>query len=302
MGSSGGRTYYSPTPPKDWSQLVQASEEETNEKASVTAAESVLQEKLEEINDHDYEGINRHREEIKKKLEAEFEEFDVVLYGGSHSRHTDVNGISDVDVLGVLGDSKNLPPSSKDVIAQVAGVLQERFPNSSLEVGQMAVTIKFSDGIEMQVVPAFRSGSDFLVPDRHSNGWVRTCPTKVSDQITETNKATSGKLVPTIKLAKALCNKEGIDVKSYHLENMALQAFNGYAGKHTLPHMLEHFFNRAKALATQSISDPCGQSADITSHLNDQQRKDLARKFRSVEAKISHAIQSGSATDWEDLL
>src|SRR5690606_36829855 len=169
------------------------------------------------------------------------------------------------------------------------------------EAGRMAVTIRFSDGIEVQVLPAFRSGDVFHIPNPENTRWVTTCPTRVSSQLTEVNQRLSGKVVPVIKLAKAICYANDIDVKSYHLENMALQAFSSYTGQQTLSPMLKHLFNQAKSLVLQPMSDPCGQSADITSGLSSNDRARLARKFRDVENDIGMAMSTTSLVPWNDL-
>lgn len=265
MGGSGGGGGGSGRPiynnPKD---LFSYSAGQTDEKFDKTQVEELLREKLKELNDHDYEAINTHRQEIENKLKSEYEEFETLLYGGSHSRYTDLSKLSDIDILAVLGDSINAPASSNEAISQLASALRQRFPQSEIETGQMAVTIKFSDGIEVQVLPAYRQGDGFHIPNAENSGWVKTCPSIVANRLTDLNKRLSGQVVPVIKLAKAICNAQGVAVKSYHLENMALQAFEAYSGQTDLPQMLEHLFSQAKSLCHRPMSDPCGQSSDIT--------------------------------------
>lgn len=300
MGGSGG-SGWSNRPPKDLDKLITAAEGETGEKYQKTQVENFLNEKLEDFNDHDYEKLNQHREQIERKLQSEFENFEALLYGGSHSRYTDVNKLSDIDILAVLGDTSQIEESSNVAINNLVTLLRDRFPESNIQRGKMAATIRFSDGIEIQVLPAYRDGDGFYIPNPADSRWVRTCPTRVANQLTGLNQQLSGKVVPVIKLAKAICYAKGIEIKSYHLENIALQAFSVYTGQKTQSQMLKHLFNQAKTLVLLPMSDPCGQSADITSNLTSNERTKLAKGFSKLENSIETAMTSSSLEPWNDL-
>ncbi|MCB9452378.1 MAG: nucleotidyltransferase [Anaerolineaceae bacterium] len=300
MGGSGGG--YLNRIPRDLNKLISVSEEETDESYHRTQVEEFLNNKLNDFNDHDYEAINAHRGEIERRLQSDYDDFETLLYGGSHSRYTDVRKLSDIDILAVLGDISNLPQSSNEAIASLASSLEQRFPKSKIETGAMAVTIHFTDGIEIQVLPAYRQGNEvFSIPNPTTSGWVRTCPANVATQLTNLNQRLSNNVVPVIKLAKAICYSQGIEVKSYHLENMALQAFSNYTGLQTHSQMLRHLFNQAKTLCLHVMSDPCGQSADVSGNLSSRERSKMARDFNSVETAIGDAMSTRSLDPWQRL-
>jgi hypothetical protein len=98
-----------------------------------------------------------------------------------------------------------------------------------------------------------------------------------------------------------MCASQGIDVGSYHLENMAVAAFNHYTGDRSLPKMLHHLFNQAKSLCLTPIADPSGQSPDVSGNLSAGERQQLARGLSRVEGSISRAMNSSSTEAWNNL-
>lgn len=296
MSSGGRRDSY--RRPDD---LLSIAGSNSDEKFSATEVADYLQDALREINDHDYEAIDKHRTEIQNKLDAEFEDVEVIRFGGSHARHTDVSSLSDVDVLVPFGDADDRPTSSNAALATLASVLRDRFPRTDIHVGKMAVTIRFSDGTEVQVLPAYRVGDGYLIADPNSKGWIPTHPTRFARQLTRVNKQNANNVVPMIKLAKYLCAAQGIEAKSYHLENMAVRAFERYTASRTLPHMLKHFFNQAKAYVLQKMPDPGGQSSDVSNYLTPDGRVQLAKQFQRVERQLDRAMRSSSIEPWQTL-
>jgi predicted nucleotidyltransferase len=305
MGGSGGSNYggYTPKSPREIDALVQQAGEETQERSAGTAKEQAIEDKLREINDHDYEAIDRHRTQIENKLRESYEGVESVQYGGSHSRHTDVSGLSDVDILVPMGRASEAPASSKQAIERLAEVLRERYPASNIETGRMAVTVRFSDGIEIQVLPAFRVGSDrFKIPNPNSTGWIETCPTAFAKKLTDANRERNNLVVPIIKAAKYLCDKHNVPVSSYHLENMIVESLSHYSGRLNQREMLQHVINQAKSQVLNRIPDPCGQSSDVAGDITAGERTTLARRFMSLEQKIARANAAASADEWKTLL
>lgn len=279
--------------------IVKPAADKTDEKFLSTQVSNMLQEKLKEINAHDYEAIDRHKTEIMNKLKDEYE-VEVIRFGGSHARSTDVEGLSDVDMLATLGDFED-EKSSNQVIADFASALKTRFPKTEIFTGKMSVIVRFSDGVEMQILPAFRYQDGHQIPDPNGKGWIKTFPNRFAQELTSVNQKQSGQVIPIIKLTKSICSANNIDVKSYHLENMALKAFEYYPGDKTLPRMLKHFVNKAKSLCLQPIPDRSGQSKYVDEYLSNTKRERMARDFAKVETKIDEAMKSKSLEKWQRL-
>lgn len=304
MGGTG-RSGSGDTPksPRQIDALVEKAGAESQERVTGTEIEQVIDDKLSEINDHDYEAIDRHRTEIENKLRDTYEDVEAIQYGGSHSRHTDVSGLSDVDILVPMGQASAAPASSNQAIEQLANVLRERYPNSKIETGHMAVTIKFSDGIEIQALPAFKVGSDrYKIPDPKSAGWIETCPSAFASKLTDANRQNNNLVVPVIKVAKYLCDKNNISVSSYHLENMVVESLSRYSGRLNQHEMLQYVVNQAKSQCLRRIADPCGQSADVAGDISVSERSTLATRFRRLEQKIANANNADSSKEWETIL
>lgn len=296
MGGSNRYGFSSGSSPQN---IVEPSLDKTDGKFGTTQVADFLQETLKEINDHDYEAINRHKETITDKLKNEFD-VENIRFGGSHSTDTDVKDLSDIDMLADLGDFES-GKSSDQAIKDFANAIQERLPKTKVSSGVMAVTVEFSDGLKVQVLPAFRYQEGYRIPDPNGKGWIRTYPKRFARELTSVNKEQSGQVVPTIKLIKSICDANNIEVSSYHVSNLALKTFKGYTGPKTCQKMLQHFFNKAKTLCTKPISDPSGQTKYVDGDLSKDDRTRMAKAFSQMEEKVNEAMKSTSLDKWEDI-
>ena len=110
-----------------------------------------------------------------------------------------------------------------------------------------------------------------------------------------------GQLVPCIKLAKQICENQGLEVKSYHLSNMAVKAFEQYTGPRSHEDMLRHLFNKAKELTATPMRDITGQGAYVDRYLsNKTARMQLAHQLATIEKEII-AVE-GNSNAWKQLL
>ena len=296
MGGSGNSRYKSSG---GLSQIVEIVSDKTDEKFGATQVANFLQEKLVEINAHDYEAIDRHRRTIEDKLNNEFD-VENIRFGGSHSTNTDVKGLSDIDMLADLGKFKS-DQSSDQAIQDFADAIRERLPNTKVSSGVMAVTVEFSDGLQVQVLPAFRYRDGYRIPDPNGEGWILTNPKRFARELTSANKKQSGQVVPTIKLIKSICDANNIEVSSYHVSNLALNAFKRYSGDKTYAKMLQYFFNQAKALCRKPTPDRSGQTKYIDGDLSKVDRTRMATALAQMETKVDEAIKSTSLDKWNDL-
>lgn len=272
-----------------------------------TEINNYLQELLsDEINQKDTEKINQRKEEILRKIKEEFGGSFDLSTGGSYSRHTYVNGLSDIDILINLGnysDSK-IPEkeNSKKVLEYVAEILRKKYPRTEIVVGKMAVTLRFRDGIEIQVLPAFRYYGGYKIPDPKSSRWITTFPDRFKERLTRLNRKYGNRVKPIIKIVKYLLNKNNVEISSYHLENIALEAFENYSGNLTYSDMVIHLLNYAKTRVLKRVSDPSGQSDHIDEYLgrsHSPNRSNLAEKIGKLESRLREAE---TRDDWERIV
>jgi hypothetical protein len=240
-----------------------------------------------------------------KALQSEFEDASDLRGGGSYTRSTYVNGLSDVDILVDLGSYSSSSiinkADSNAVLADMEKRLRQRFPNTDITSGRMAVTIRFSDDLELQILPAFSYHSGYKIPNPQGSGWTTTRPQVFAKLLRERNAEVGGKLLPCIKLAKQICDNKRLEVKSYHLENMALKAFEHYTGSRSEEDMLRHLFNQAKVLVATRMKDVTGQEVYVDRYLSGKTaHTQLARQLATIEKEIIAA--EGNNHAWRGLL
>lgn len=204
-----------------------------------------LEDLLKDYNKRDVDAIRTHLNEIEKVLGREIEGLDRILFGGSISKNTFIEGASDVDALVILDRAKYKDATPKELQNAFAKMLQQRFPRTEIKCGSLAVTIKFKD-YEIQLLPALRNNGKLQIASNDGACWSTSINSaKFTEKLTATNKINSNKVVPVIKLAKSLLSNlpSKYQLSGYHVEALAVDAFSTYNGRCTLYDMTMHFLN-----------------------------------------------------------
>jgi CRISPR/Cas system-associated exonuclease Cas4 (RecB family) len=286
-------------------QKLRESEKRTEDTKYEAEVANVLAGLLTQYNDRDIEAINRHLDEIKRALEKEIEGTVNLLFGGSVAKHTYVDGLSDVDSLVIL-DSCDLANGSPDAAKEYfAQRLLERFPKTDVEVGRLAVTVRFSDA-EIQLLPAISCQRDVKIADQTGHNWAQIKPKNFTEVLTRTNQQAGGKVVPIVKLAKAIIVNlpEKHRISGYHAESLAVEIFKNYSGEQKPKVMLEHYFQQASLLVQQPIRDRTGQSVHVDDYLgapNSLERQLVSDAFSRVYRRMNNADNAGSIDQWHKL-
>ena len=112
----------------------------------------------------------------------------------------------------------------------------------------MAVSITYPDNMVIQLLPALRTKAGLKVPAVQQRGWSDIDPEGFRQALTSVNDRCGGKLIPTIKLAKAVIANmpEAYRLTGYHVESLAIEAFKKYEGKKTTETILPLFFDKSK--------------------------------------------------------
>ena len=148
--------------------------------------------------------VTRHLRGVCDILSHEDDHLVQTKFGGSVQKGTYVTGLSDIDVLLMVNQSslKNKPPSK--AIAYVRDTIKQRFPKNRVWAGKLAVTVSYADKTELQILPAIRTTDGFRIADPGSSRWSNVIhPDRFVDRLIKVNNACGGRVVPTIKLAKA---------------------------------------------------------------------------------------------------
>lgn len=305
MGGSTGGSYTGRSDPERLKRQLRRAEEGSEDREYEAQVADLLRSLLTEFNDRNVEAINKHLEEIRKALEKEIDETIDLNFGGSVAKHTYVDGLSDVDTLALVEGTDLEEKSPEEVKGFIARRLQERFPNHTVEIGRLAVTITFSDA-EIQLLPAVRAGQGYRIADSTGETWSRIDPSAFTRKLTHVNKEHGRKVVPTVKLAKAIVSAlpEQQQITGYHAESLAIEAFEGYDGSYKLPTMLKHFFSESEDRVLRPITDSSGQSIHVDEYLGEEgslERRRVSDAFSRVRRRMRNADRVNSVSEWTTL-
>jgi hypothetical protein len=308
MGGSGGGGYFSgPLTPQQLRQQVQEAEEQAKNEAFETSVANLIDGVLADANTRNADAVSAHLDTLRQAIQADIEGTVDIRFGGSVAKHTYVDGISDADALVILNRSELRGMAPREVRAYFADRIRERLPATDVSEGDLAVTVRFAD-IDVQLIPAIRVGKALRVPEAGGQAWSpHIRPEAFAHRLTSLNQSLGGKLVPTIKLAKAIlaARPEEQRLSGYHVESLALQAFGQYPGPRTTRAMLRHFFIQAADLVRRPIRDATGQSLYVDEYLGKAgslERRIVADGLARIGRTITNADAAQSLTQWADLL
>ena len=146
------------------------------------------------------------------------------MFGGSVQKGTYVTGLSDVDALLIVNQSSlvNQPPAR--AIEYVRDTIQDRLPQNTVSAGNLAVTVRYSDGTEIQILPAIRTNTGGVrIAEPGSTTWSNVAhPERFAEKLAKVNASSDGRVVPVIKLAKAMADcfisRPSRKISGYHMD------------------------------------------------------------------------------------
>jgi len=306
MGGSGGGYFRGGADPGELARRLRDTEAQTRDEGYETGVNQQLGEFLKDFNARDAAGTREILDDVKKELGDEIGGTVDLVYGGSVSRHTYLDGLSDTDALVIIDPDdvgRKSPERFKDRFAQR---LRELYGEQNVKVGDLAVTVTVR-GKEVQLLPAIRDGDGFRIAAPDGRSWSRINPRAFAEKLTQANKAQDGKLIPTIKVTKAIIATlpKQQQLTGYHVESLAIEAFKNYEGPRTYKAMVAHYFDRAAELVKAPIADRSGQSVHVDEYLgtaNSQERRAVSQALQRVQRKLQNADASKSVDAWGDLV
>ena len=223
------------------------------------------------------------------------------MFGGSMRKGTYVTGLSDVDALLIVNRSSlgNQPPAK--VIDYVRDTIQRRLPQNPVSAGNLAVTVKYADKTEFQLLPAIRTKTGIRIAKPGSNQWSNVAhPEKFAEKLTEVNAARGGRVVPVVKLAKAMADcfisRPSRKISGYHMESLTIDAFDDYQGPLDSKSMLVHFLGYSMKAVMSPIADSTGQSRYVDEYLepaDSLERKRASTYFGQLRGMVKRCETRG---------
>ena len=218
------------------------------------------------------------------------------MFGGSVRKGTYVTGLSDVDALLIVNQSSlvNQPPAR--AIEYVRDTIQDRLPQNTVSAGNLAVTVSYSDGTEIQILPAIRTNTDGVrIANPGSNQWSTVArPDDFARKLAKVNTARDGRVVPVIKIAKAMADcfisRPSRKISGYHMESLAIDAFKGYQGPLDPKNMLIHLLGHSMDAVKSPITDSTGQSTYVDEYLgpaDSKLRERASTYFGQMRSKVN---------------
>lgn len=249
-----------------------------------------------EITDLQASIISTRQKNVREVLEAGMTVLDSFLTG-SYSRSTMIAPLkeADIDIFIVL-DSKYFQyyngqnGGQAGLLDFVKKTLRKTYTQTpDVSRNGQAVTVRFTDFV-VDVVPGFhRQGGGYLIPNSINQNWISTDPKKHVEIMTAVNKAHNNDLVPLVKMTKGWNKNSGKYFRSFHLEVLALQIFQGVTIS-DFPSGARYFFDKGRFLITLPNPDPAGYGGDVASYINTPENKrEAATKF---ELAYSRAIKA----------
>ena len=121
-------------------------------------------------------------------------------FGGSVQKGTYVTGLSDVDALLIMNQSSlvNQPPAR--AIEYVRDNIQDRLRQNTVSAGNLAVTVSYSDGTEIQILSAMRTNTDGVrIAEPGGTKWSNVeRPDDFPKKLAKVNTGWDGRVVPVI--------------------------------------------------------------------------------------------------------
>ena len=305
MGGSGDGYFSSGLTPDNLAKRTRRAEDQAQTATFETNVADHLASLLTDFNDRDVEGIREVFDRIKSDLENEIDGTVDTLFGGSVSKHTYLDGISDIDALVLLNNSELAEKSPNEVKSFLADCLRDRYGKDAVREGGLAVTVNVQDKT-IQLLPALRQGESVKIASSDGSNWSKVNPQGFAHALTKANQRLDGKLVPCIKLIKAIVAMlpEKRQITGYHTESMAINVFRGYDGSKTTKSMLRHFFEHAPEHVIEPIKDSSGQSVYVDEYLgaaNSLERRIVADTLGRIGRKIRNADGARSLDRWKEL-
>ncbi|WP_343748005.1 CBASS oligonucleotide cyclase [Fluviicola sp.] len=308
MGGSGGVFFPGGNSPDEISKRIR-SEEQTKDQAFEIKVTDLIRTLLSNVNDRDTNQIQTHIQRIKQALNLGVDGTIDLRYGGSLSKNTFVEGLSDIDTLAILNKSELMHLSPNEVKDYFYDRIRESLPYTDIVSGKKAVTINFTSEYSIQILPALKDGNGIRIPSSSDpNEWSKIIqPKKFVETLRYVNIKNSGKLIPVIKLAKSIISTlpERRQLSGYHVEALGIEVFSNYSGDKTPKAMLKHFFTEASKKVLEPIKDKTGQTIHVDNYLkaaNSIERKMVSDSLSTVSRKMQNADGSKDIRAWNEIL
>lgn len=195
------------------------------------------------ISDDKSTQVSNRYQEITKALNIKFRDIENstanCLQVGSYGRWTAIKGISDLDMLYIMPQSKwneyNVSGGQSKLLKDTKDAILKRYPSTNVFVDRLVVCVKYND-FHVEVQPVFKQeDGSYKYPDTYNGGcWKITKPQDELDEMKEMNNLKNRNLRRLCKMARAWKNKQGISIGGLLIDTLAynfLKSTDAYDSK-----------------------------------------------------------------------
>lgn len=205
--------------------------------------------------------LRNRREVIVRAVNRKFrfsETSDHAIYVGSYGRNT-ANKYSDIDLAVVLPEQEkarftNYSGNGQSTLLQVVKcAILDSYPRTDVKGDGQIVSVKFSDGMTFEVLPAFETGDytkSLYYPDTHSGGkWKITDPCSEQKAIADLNGRCGDKLYDLCRTVRVWNRQNGVSMSGYAIDTTVYDFFSNPAtwivldSLHLFSAYLHHLYN-----------------------------------------------------------
>ncbi len=279
----------------------------TNVEEARIKEEQALQESLHRTrkpNDGEVrENVQRVVDDLNEKTKLNA----TAVLGGSASKGTYVEGISDHDAVVRIPTEAARGKGPREILALLAERIRDTHPAATdVRIGRMAVTV-VENGRETQYVPAVRDGRYMRFPVPGEDRWGNACqPRKFVDKLNRANARLEGAVKEAIRAFRLVQDKhlpKDQHLDGYHVESVALLAFRNYEKGKPRTKMVEDMVRAAAGILRKPVRDGTGQSLHVDDKwgaANSPERQATSHALKGLADRMKTDREEGG-TFWRDL-
>ena len=248
--------------------------------------------------------IGNRYDRITKALNKQFRNSlskkDNSLQVGSYGRYTGIKGISDLDMLYIMPDSKwtTYEKAPGQLLKDTKNAILATFPRTKVRVDTLVVVVQYKN-FKVEVQPVFKEKDGSFKYPYTSNGkpWRITKPKDEMKAMKETNEAKNNNLRPLCKMARAWKNKHGVAMGGLLIDTLAHNFLNDTSdydnkGPHYYGEMCCDFFAYLSKLPEQERWHALGSNQHV------KVKKNFQRSAKKAFELCVEAIKDNNNEKW----
>ncbi len=248
--------------------------------------------------------IPARRRNVDERLKAKFPATSDMPYlrntlMGSAAKHTIIRPFDDIDVLAVFSNENDAWSKYRQDSKKFIYRIRDAYDGVSIQqVGTrgQAVRVFYEGGGHVDIAPVFSAGNGVFKLPAGDGTWIDTAPIIANDWYLEKHRALNYRLSPLVRLAKSWNRTHAKRLRSFHLETVAASIFKSIGSN--APESLQKFFTWAPDRL--SVSDPGGQSGDLSSYLTSQTWKLAVTSLNSAAERAQRALDAEREGDHDE--